>query len=183
MIIAIHIAIITLIFGFFGKPWVDAEINRRIKNEIDKVRDQTLASVQATTGYIFGELAKFHPGLHVIAANYSREAYNALDDEHPHKISAINNFVFFSSQVGKTDVALDCVRFAQELRVAYGRGMMPDFATTYAAAVIVYSDYFPDSRGAIDDAMKLMQELIDSEHTSRKIVDQASDRLVKLRGL
>lgn len=179
--IAIVLGVLTLIVTVFGKPWLEAEIDRRVQKSIKALENEVMGRTSGYVGFIFGRLRDVRPDFLDAAIDYSRRGYRLLAEETPYKEVVINNLAFYYSLKGNPADAPDAISFGQLLRKRFSDTKDPDYLTTFAGVVATYHGYFSDPRSTLTEAITLMNGLLEDPAVSDPHKQNAQRHLERLR--
>lgn len=180
--IAIIVGILAIFAAVVARGWVKNAIAKRVEESVNYAKLEDVGRARSFIGYVFGRLR--HVDLRYLdeAIKFSRDAYDELPDNSPHKDMAMNNWAFYVSLKADPADAAEAMQIGTQLRNRYPRTRDPDDVNTYASIVAAYYDRYDDPRAAVDDALELVKTMIQDDSVAE--ADKANarrhrDRLMK----
>lgn len=183
-LVAIIMAAVTLWATLMGPSWITDRVRKIARNELEETKRDDVGRTTFYIGYVYGTLGDTDPRFLDEAADFAKNAHRYLPDDSALKTSALNNWVFFESRRGRNSaIADEIVAAATSLRRQYMADRDFELATTYAMAVLTYGSDFVCPEATVDDAERLLTEVLANPHPSEDQKHTARERLAQLRAL
>jgi hypothetical protein len=179
-IIASAIGVLTLVLTFYGREWLEQEIERRVEKRIAAESKDMNAYILGQVGFIFGKLYQEHsrefPELLDNAIQYTGRAYSELSQQHFAHPLLRNNYAFLAALSEKPEYAHIAVNEARFLRESEYRTMGIEDMLTYLQIVQSYGPYFEEPDRARWDAKQIADHILESDFANDNQKERARHR-------
>jgi len=178
-VIAIALAVLTLIAALWGRDWVISEIEKHS----DRQSEIAAARMAGFVGFLCGKLRDTQPEFLDQAIAFSRDAYKTLPVKERAKVAALNNLAFYLSIRADAADGNECVELARLLRRHYGETGNLEHLNTYASVVAAYHNAFPDPQRELEEALDVVDAVLSNRTASKRHKSNARRHKKKLEGI
>jgi len=183
-VVTISLAVLSIFIGLFG-VWLYFKIEEIIENIVAKALEDKTKELRGRmygfVGLILGHLSTVRPEFIHDAIKFSRDAYEAIPEFSPFKVTAMNNLCFYLAQRGYMTDADAAVKYAKAALDDYAKSGEVEWITTYARVVARYANSFDHPRQTLLAAEKMMEELIANDQIPPKNKADAARHLTDIR--
>lgn len=178
-IILTIVGVVLTLVGWIGKVWAEKYVKEMLDQEIDRLKKEMFSHESRIHGYFYWRQRNLDR-----AILHTEDAVKFSTKGSEDYWKAVNNLAYFYAEKGDVTHRADAIEMADELRKQFTKeGGRLEWLNTYAFVVSIYYAHFPDPKATVNDAIKILQEILVNKNATESNKDNAQAHLSTLRGI